>query len=274
VLVFAALGALPDLWRGAVAFNLFELERGEGAGFSFLRIVGQIGTGYPGAWVPFLAGLFVLPFAGLERDGEDGRSGGLARPLGVVLLAAALQVAFTLVDFQAYPDLFPLLPAAALGFGWLLARAVRHEPRGGRAATALTLAVAAALLAAGWAQTRFLRRDGLDEQQRVAGLVRDLRGADGTVLCLGAPELMVLLKEVNRTPYLVVINGIDNRIESSWPGGVRGWVRDMEARAPRVVLKGPTRGRHVAAIEDWLKSRYDEAWSQGAVAILVRRQQP
>src|SRR5205823_1043419 len=72
----------------------------------------------------------------------------------IVVITLVAEAAYAATDFQWYPDVFPLLPYPAIGFGAVTALALRRlwRPQGRRVATVVALAAATALtgLSAVW----------------------------------------------------------------------------------------------------------------------------
>ena len=103
--------------------------------------------------------------------------------------------------------------------------------------------------------------------------VRQRFDPEVSLVSIGAPELLVLLRRTNPNEYAFIINGIDRRIDARTAGGFEQWIRDLEATAPTLVAVGPTEGRYTEAIFAWLQEGYRPE-QVGPFQLFVRRDVP
>ncbi|HEX6655857.1 MAG TPA: hypothetical protein VF153_06565, partial [Candidatus Limnocylindria bacterium] len=118
---FVAVGAFGSFWESAVLLPITGTVRPpEDFGTHVTHIVATILAGYgAGGWI-LLAGLVALVALVIGAVwARRARLGALQRePLVTVVLLPLLGItAFSLVDFQGYPDVYPFLLYGALGIG-------------------------------------------------------------------------------------------------------------------------------------------------------------
>lgn len=267
---FAAAGALPELVEGAFLLPVTGTERQPTALPEHLtHIVRSVVAGYGAGGATLLgAGLAALVVLGLARV-RTLRSAGeplAADPLLVgVLPPLAFIVAFSLVDFQGYPDAYPLLPPAALGVGGaaaLLLAAVERRwpaPVAGVPVARIGLGLAtAALLLVTWTAYSAPRREAtaLRRQERDVTAVEDLLLPGERLLALGDPAPLVLSGRRNplRTIYLAA--GVDRWVVETTPGGFEGWTAQIAATDPDAIVIGGWTGEYGGPMRAWLRDRY------------------
>ncbi len=280
---FAAVGALSRLVGAAFVFPLTGIHR---ARMSVLERLDLIATvvhrDYRASGLLFWAGLsllLALTVALLARHrGHPGRA--LRSPLVLVVgLTGLAQAGYAAVDFQGYPDLYPLLPYAALGLGGAAALAV-GALRGitaRRAVTAAVLVAATGLVGVSW--TWFgsdpMNDGGLRAQRADAcGLTRML-GRTGSVYALGDPTPLVLTGRRNPDRFVYLASGVDRWKIRHTAGGFAGWTAQIAADRPQVVvIRGwHTRVRH--QLGAWLHSagyRWDHLGRWGIYATRHARE--
>jgi hypothetical protein len=257
---FGLYGALDAFFEGSVLFNLVHLDRGEWSVPGNVRqMVRAVYAGYSTTFVPLWLGLGMLP-ALLVRRLSNARYR-VGRWLAsdrfcALLLTAPLPLAWSLIDFQWYPDFYVFLPYAALGLAWALAPGYRALGKTGRIAQVVALVLACAVLVYSAAYTYQQTSSGGLAQQRAWAEEAVARYGGERVVSIGVPEALVLLHRSNPNPYVFVINGIDNRIDATTPGGFEGWLDQLAAYDPDVIFYGSTRGRFAPRLETWLESRY------------------
>lgn len=248
---FAWQGALHDAVDGFLLLNLRDTSANPmvphlAADWSLLR------TGYGLSLYVLVGGLVawlaVSPAAVLavRRD----RSAGAALRVGLGVSAVA-GVLWTLHDFDSWPDVFELLPVAALGVGGAFA-AVRARLSPRAASLALPLALAWALAATAFAGVSSVtRRDHrLDEQRSaVAAALAVLPRA--RMASLNAPQPLVLSGRTNPTRYQMFISGLDRYVDETWPGGLHGFTASLLREHPQLVAVGtPSRAWMRHALRD------------------------
>lgn len=207
---FWAAGGLPEFVDDAFRFPVEGLKRsGDTVGERAARIGHVVAARYDalGGWL-FWGGLIALGALvaiALARGRRDLRRV-LAQPLVcVVATTLAAFVAFSLRDFQAYPDVYPLLPYSALGIGGLALVARRH-----RLAERGALVAAAALAGLTWHHYASVpaSRVSLRGQEARAQTIDRLLGPRGRLYALGDPTTFVLTRRRSTTPYIYLGSGV------------------------------------------------------------------
>jgi 4-amino-4-deoxy-L-arabinose transferase-like glycosyltransferase len=185
------------------------------------RVWQQVSAGYGPALWWLLAGLVVsvlLPLASWRTAGRTRR----AALLGCAAATVAGVVWVLFQDFDSGGDTFPLLALAAVGLAGVADAVVRRLPvAGGRAVVAVlcALAVTSALTAA--VQRRTV--DLVEQRHSTAQATSVLPGA--TILSIEAPQPLVLAGLQNPTRHQMFAAGLEDYVDDTWPGGVRGFVQ-------------------------------------------------
>jgi hypothetical protein len=192
----------------------------------------------------------------------------VANPLICVVAPPALAlIAFTLHDFEGYPDVYPLLPFAALGAGAtaLLAR---------RRALGAGLAAAAAALA-GFTWHDYATAPpsiiSLGVQQDHADGVRQLLGPRGRLYAIGDPTSLVLTHRRNPNRYIYLGSGVLQWMVDRTPGGLGGWLASIRALDPGVIVVHTFHPKALAprAFLHALRQGYESRWL-GTWHVLVK----
>lgn len=171
------------------------------------------------------------------------------RTAGTLLTVAGF-ITYSFLDFQNYPDWFPLLPFIALFaawmiwqvFQWLVARA--HVPAQRRAVAVGALIVGVVALSTFHAFFHTWRDNpnkwrSWREQQQVADAVNAKLGPDDGVWILGKAEFLFFMRRVNINKYFYLFGQVDAAADAFEPGGLDGVFRSAEAQQP--VLYGLAR---------------------------------
>jgi 4-amino-4-deoxy-L-arabinose transferase-like glycosyltransferase len=179
----------------------------------------------------------------------------VAMSLGPTFVAMLLYANY---DFQGSPDLFPLLPFAALGWAWALSWATgslapSHEGLGRRVAAVAVVALTTPLLVYSWVTFATDSDNGqLNAQRRDAARLRMLAG-DQRVLALGNPAPLVLAHLTNPDSFIYLSSGVAEWKVDHTEGGLEGWKAQIQAEPPRVVVVDRTRNPLVGALVAWLR---------------------
>lgn len=158
-------------------------------------------------------------------------------PEGTATVAMAavtvLGIAWALRAFDSWPDVFMLLPCAAVGMGGAVASVASHLPR--RAAVAAT--VAWALLAVGIAATQSVatRSDTLETQRASVEAVLGGLPGDADIVSVAAPQPLVLAGQRQPSRIQMFDHGFRAWVDDTWPGGIRGYGAWISRRQPAVL---------------------------------------
>jgi hypothetical protein len=176
----------------------------------------------------------------------------LANPSLPVLAAFTVGViaglAWNLKEYDAWPDLFPLLPFAAVGIGGLFFQATKRLPVRASLATAVALSLAATILAVHHSVTT--RDERLVSQRASVEAVLGELPAGATITSVEAPQALVLDRQRNPTRHQMFRTGLERYVDDSWPGGLDGFRRELvETEPDMIVLGDPVGDKWRAAIE-------------------------
>jgi hypothetical protein len=254
-LYFWLAGALPEMAVAAFRFPVTGLQRPSRTLPERIdHIVAKVHDGYGQSGILFWAGLALLVALLVARlvRARSGLRVAVSDPvLGVVLPSLLIVLAFSIVDFEGYSDVYPGLPYAALGLGGAAAFAVdRLRPPARRAATAGALVAVAAVagLSWSWYSADGANRAGLAAQRADASTIERLLDPGETLYALGDPTPLVLTGRRNPSRFIYLTSGVGLWLVAhssfhSWLGGVlashpavivvHGWRSPMQRRTQR-----------------------------------------
>lgn len=186
-----------------------------------------------------IAGLVALALRGVTAAHRATRR---REPAVVVLAAFALGAVVGLLwnlrDYDAWPDLFPLLPFAAVGLAGLVPVLERHAPaQAARVVVAVAL-VACLVPAALWSLGT--RGDTLVQQQEAVDAVTQALGTSPSIVSIEAPQPLVLTQQANWSRHQMFRGGLEDYVDDTWPGARTGFAEDLVARRPDLVAVGET----------------------------------
>ena len=179
-------------------------------------------------------------------------------PLVRVILPTLVVIAgFSALDFQGYPDAYPLLPYAALGVGGAVAYVVRLP-------VLRPAAVVAALLAVAIAWTEFstgrAQATTLMAQQTEAAELQRLLAPGDTILALGDATPLVLTDRTNPSRYIYLSSGVAAWQLRDMPDGFNGWMQQIRAANPAVIVLHGWHGKLKQQVGAQLRARYVPAY--------------
>ncbi len=179
--------------------------------------------------------------------------------LAVLAVTAGTSLAWNVHEYDGWPDLFPVLPLAAVGVGALFDVVARFLPRPTVLPVALALSVAATGVAVDFSVGT--RSDELVVQRASTEAVFDVL-PDATVLSVEAPQPLVLTGRTNPTRHQMFGGGLTDYLDDTWPGGLTAFLDGVvEEEADLVVLGDPVSRRwwrllapdyaYVGSAPDW-----------------------
>jgi len=199
-------------------------------------------------WVLFvgLAALLLVSLGAVHRGTR------LANPSLPVMAAfsvgAIAGAAWNLKEYDAWPDLFPLLPFAAVGIGGLFFHATKRLPVKATLAVAVVLSLAATITAVHHSVTT--RGDRLVAQRASVKAVLAQLPDEATITSVEAPQALVLDRRKNPTRHQMFSSGLQFYFDDTWPGGLTGLRRGIiEAEPDLIVFGDPVSDRWRASIE-------------------------
>src|SRR3954447_20446014 len=217
---------------------------------------------YPQGRILFWAGLALLPVVLLRRR--------VRRPTIVILLGTLLVfVVLTLTDFQGYPDLFPLLPYAAIGVAGVVALAIDAR---GMDAVVVALVAMAALSALTFKRYLGYIEDHppLSLERAYADRVDRLIGPGQRLYALGDPTLLVLTKRRNPTRYIYLGSGVDEWAIEHKFGSLAGWKAEIRAVDPPVIVMNTWVSPRSVLMAKWLVRTYGPPTQVGTWRFYVK----
>jgi hypothetical protein len=250
VAYFVATGALHAAISGFVTVNVLYTHQPSllSAPASTLRF---LWIGYRFSLVVFAVGLVaLLTLTAAHVGGLVMRSRLLpdhARAVAVatVGLAALTGSAWTLIAINGAPDLFELLPFAALGVcGAILALARWLSPR---LVTALVAAVASAAVALAAVESVGTVGFRLDQQRADIAAVLAAAPRGASLFSINAPEVLAITGRTNPSHFQLFDGAINAYIDHTWPGGLKGFSGYVTHLRPTLVA---------------ISSGYASAWPQ------------
>jgi hypothetical protein len=258
---FAAAGAWSDLVEAAIEFPATGVKPPQRTfGDQVSSIVSVVKSQYRFSAMLFWAGtvLLVLFVVGSFVRHRKAPLAALADPVVcVVALAWALQAGYMLYDFEGGPDVFPVLPAPALCIGGLFALAVREF--GGparRVAAGITLAAAFGLASVAWVLFAVHPVRTLDPNIQIADAcaLRRTLTHDGRLWVFGDPVPLVLTGRTNPDRFVYLGEGVADWKLAHTPGGLDGWMGQVAAVHPDVVLISDWGGNYALEAAAWLRA--------------------
>ena len=180
----------------------------------------------------------------------------------LVVVPLLFFLAFSLVDFQSYPDAYPFLPLAAFGIACGAASAIRWmDGRGLRPAALAIVGTASVVVVvltwAGTAAQASRRGQGSAHAAANAATAERILGPDGTFYALGDPAPLVLMQRRNPSPEIYLAAGVDAWVIEHKPGDSRAWTQEIAAAQPDMVISSGWHGRTAARMRDWLRSVFE-----------------
>jgi hypothetical protein len=180
--------------------------------------------------------LALVALAAVSRTARRAEPGLVVLPALLVGLLASL--AWIRKEYDAWPDLFPVLPFAAVGLGAAFAVAAHALAPRLRATFGAALAVTGVALALTYSLTT--RDDTLDHQREATEAVLAQLPEGATITSLEAPQPLVLTGRTNPTRHQMFRSGLQDHLEDTWPGGRAGFERDLLDDGPDLVAVGET----------------------------------
>lgn len=195
--------------------------------------------------------------------------------VGVVMIPAIVQWAYAASNFQGGPDVFPLLAPGALGFagatalvlGWLRRSRFRYV-----AATA-ALAAAAVLMGFSWVwfeNDRGATR-GLAREQAQACAIERIVSNKHPLWVMGDTIPLVFTGRTNPDRFAYLGEGVDHWRIKHTQGGFKGWMREIRAAEPWVIVVDNWSGSVMVRTRQYLSSHgYSRRYLAGTRVYLPK----
>lgn len=240
--LYALLGHLRVAWWGFVLVNVGYTSQP-----NIVQSWGLLNHSYGRSLALVLLGLAALLAVGAVAVPELRRPDPPDRSRNVVLLAAGglVAAAWTCYAVNGGPDLFVVLPFAALGIAALVGLLAGRLSELGHLRVAAPVAAVALVLAATQSVTT---RDGrlTDERAEIVRTVSALpQGA--TVLSIDTPEIPAILERRNPYPWQLFNSSMTPFLDDHLHGGLAGLSARIGRARPALIAVGD------AATDDWIK---------------------
>jgi hypothetical protein len=269
---FVLKSALPDFVDGALLVNLrYTTTSSESFLERFWRILHVVhdGDGWS-AWI-IATGLVAMAGVLLWRIHAVADWRGLLHDRFAVILIAFLPcVAWTSYDFQGPPDLFILLPFAALGIGSLV-YSVEQLMGASFSRAAAVLVTTGSIVLASWTAVHRSNQGLLHQHRSVVQMLAEVP-PDAQMMSLGAPQPLVLAGRRNPNPYVILGRGLAEHLHATWPGGMEGFLHDLDSHPPELIAFGPyVWGTRSEMLTRWMYDNYVEWGSASEWTWFVHR---
>jgi len=276
---YLAAGSVSHLVDGMIVFPFTGVERkSETLSHRLHVITSTVDRYYGDTRVLLWGGLVLLP--ALIAWQVARRRVSVKDPIVVAVAGSGLVVAiFTLSDFQGYPDVFPLLPYAALGIGGALSLGVKAMPLGRvrQLAGGLGIAATAALAVLTWhdysnaaAGHELLR----PLQQVAANRLSRLAGPRGTIWTLGNPAVLVFTHRRNPSRFIYLDSGFDAYVAQHSRDGLRGFADQILSSRPAVIEVNQWDSPRRPIVLGRLQSAYRRRFLGHSLLLLPRGARP
>ncbi len=200
-------------------------------------------------WV-LIGGLIALAALSLGAVRKSTRITNPSLPvLAAFTVGAGVGLAWNLKEYDAWPDLFPMLPFAAIGLGGLFFFATKRLPVRATLVVAVVLSLTATIVAVHHSVT-YTRGELLETQRASVKSVLAQLPDDATITSVEAPQALVLDRRRNPTRHQMFSAGLQFYFDDVWPGGLDGFRRELiDAEPDMIVFGDPVSDRWRAAIE-------------------------
>ena len=193
-------------------------------------------------------GLGLRAFLGTRRPAVSPE----VRRLAVVSAGGLLATLWTLTAMNGPPDLFVVLPFAALGLSGAATRLLGHFP--GRVALTGGVALVCLAVAVALVESVTTRDHRLDVQRADTAAVLGSLAPHALVLGLDAPQVLAISGRQNPTAYPHLSSTVQRYLDAQYPGGLQGFSADLRRVHPTVVALGSS--HPPAWLSAWLTSDY------------------
>lgn len=268
---FYGRGALGDLWAWTITYNygVFGPEAKQGIADALAHIWKVMNRILQADVLLVIFSVFGLLLFGVERirariKGESLGSPDLFRD--AIVFPPIVYFAFSLVNFQAGPDLIPFIPFIALFAAKFFLDAgslVRSRIKWFKTRPDLQLArvAIAVILIVTFVRAALYKIEGptLKQQDEAFKTVSQLIGPNDKIYVHGMTEILVLLNRPNLNPYVFLDWGADDFAGFRKGEPFQAIIDEMEAQAPRIIalsrLKVVT---HRDDFKRWAEEHYDK----------------
>jgi hypothetical protein len=202
-----------------------------------------------------------------------------------ILFPPAVYFIFSLVNFQAGPDLIPFFPFIGIFAAYLFVGLGRFamttrffsQLRGRMVISWIPQLAAIILLLTALYRGGVYRVNtwSYREQDSRFEAIKAVLGPEDRLYVHGTTEILVLLNRPNLNPYVLLDRGADEFAASKKAGGFQQIIDEIEAEQPRIVALSRLRTLvYGPQLLEWAESHYDRLDVPGYDGIFVRRDKP
>lgn len=251
---YATVGAMQEFLDASLLAHMMTPGLGEPPMVYLARMWSTAAARMGILFFPVMAGCLVFLVISIRM--LLARSTGTRRALGPAVLCFALFFVFSLFDFQGIPDWLPLLPFACLGFArgcselsrWLgewrsEAGAVTRYACVGFCAVALFMTV-----------TEPGHNNFRSQEARTKQILEDF-DAGNSVVVIGATDFLAFSGVRSPTPHVLITpRGMAAYMDARIPGGTDGWLEQLRAIDPTIVVVRQSEGYLDPRVGDWIEA--------------------
>lgn len=159
-------------------------------------------------------------------------------PAAATLVGSAVMLLvttyWTMGSYNAWPDSMVFVPFAAVGVGAVAASVRRYLPTPAAIAVVAVWFVGATSMAAHYSITD--RNDELDRHRRLVADMMRVLPPDARLASVQAPLPLVLTDQRNPSRFQIFGLGVQDYIDDTWPGGIRGYGRWLVRQEPTAIV--------------------------------------
>lgn len=226
---FVVVGAVGAFFEGFLFVNATSTRQ-----VGLVRFVTELPTEMLRAWG---WSLWLLLIGLVSSVVLAWRARGATDPAGRAVVgigaASVASLGWSLIVFNGWADAVFAVPLAAVGVGGALATAGRAMSVRGTTAVATAYVVLVSVAAGFTAWSR--SPDVLGPMRVETAAVLRAAGPDATVQSIGGPQPLALAGLRNPIRHQMFLQGLDDYVDQTEPGGLAGLARDLERRRPTFV---------------------------------------
>lgn len=236
VAYFVSAGAMSRAWDGFVVMNVRDTQQSS-ALTAPLTTASMLWNSYHLSLVLVVAGLVAIGVLGVRALPLARHTGApVARRLVMAAAGALVALVWTTLAINGGPDLFVLLPFAAVGAAGAVMLGLSHLSS--RAALAGVVAVVCLGVVLAGLESVTTRDDRLRAQRAdIAAVLGSLPGHP-EIVTLNAPQVLAITGGQSPTPYQYFSTSAQRYLDATYPGGMQGLLSFLERTHPTVVVVG------------------------------------
>jgi hypothetical protein len=239
VAVFALTAALGPALDGFILVNVLYTHQ-PSAVAAPLATWRMLWRSYHLSLVIALVGLAVLLVTTVRAVAvaRRGPPSPAVRYVVILGVGAGAATTWTAAALNGGPDLFVVLPFAALGVAALVLQVASRAPAGRNLVLG---AVTLALVAGALVESVVTRDDTLVRQRADVAAVLEAV-PDASVMSIEAPQVLALSQRDNLTQYQLFDRALKHLLAHRYPGGLGGYHREVRRLRPAILAVGPSSG--------------------------------